>query len=81
MASSACACVIDPVDTIARSTSLRRAMAPSGFVYGFNPDVCCTRPASSADCGMFRSFAGMPKYVCAAFSMPKAPLPNGTMLR
>ena len=81
MASLACACVIAPVSAIARRTSLRRAIAPSGLVYGLSPEVCCTSPASSADWGMFRSLALTSKYVRAAFSMPKAPLPNGTMLR
>jgi hypothetical protein len=58
--------------SIARSTSLRRASALSGWWKGSYTDGACGRPARSAACAIVNRFADVEKNVCAAASAPYA---------
>ena len=65
-----CVEVIDPVDSIACSTSSRRWIASCGRWNGSKREGACGRPARSAACGSVSREACFEKYVCAAASIP-----------
>jgi hypothetical protein len=61
---------MSPFAYIARSTSLRRAVARSGALIGSYWDGACGRPARVAASTSVRFRARFEKYVCDAASTP-----------
>ncbi|SKX75965.1 Uncharacterised protein [Mycobacteroides abscessus subsp. abscessus] len=70
MAASSSARRSGKLTIIVSRTVLRLSVAASGLLYGLSAELDCTMPASSADSPTSRSLALLPKYVCAAASMP-----------
>jgi hypothetical protein len=63
---------MSPFESIAFSTSCRRALASEGFRSGSYWVGACGSPAMSAACGSVNRAAEVEKYVCAAACTPYA---------